>query len=109
MKTRPKPAYGWQGLVAGLWGQDTVQTGTFWGVLNISLCTDWIFSSVVLSRVPQLTCICMSLSLPGASRLGTRIVVLTGPLVEVKIFGVSQGVLTDPLEEVIVFGAFMKR
>ena len=35
--TRPKPAYGRQGL-AGLWGQDTDQAGTFWGVVNISLC-----------------------------------------------------------------------
>ena len=34
--TRPKPAYGRQGL-AGLWGQDTDQAGTFWGVVNISL------------------------------------------------------------------------
>ena len=37
MITRPKPAYGRQGL-AGLWGQDTDQAGTFWGVVNISLC-----------------------------------------------------------------------
>ena len=36
MITRPKPAYGRQGL-AGLWGQDTDQAGTFWGVVNISL------------------------------------------------------------------------
>ena len=34
--TRPKPAYGRQGL-AGLWGQYTDQAGTFWGVANISL------------------------------------------------------------------------
>ena len=34
--TRPKPAYGRQGL-AGLWGQDTGQAGTFWGVVNIAL------------------------------------------------------------------------
>ena len=34
---RPKPAYGRQGL-AGLWGQDTDQAGTLWGVVNISLC-----------------------------------------------------------------------
>ena len=34
--TRPKPAYSWQGL-AGLWGQDTYQAGTFLGVVNISL------------------------------------------------------------------------
>ena len=34
--TRPKPAYGRQGL-AGWWGHDTYQAGTFWGVLNISL------------------------------------------------------------------------
>ena len=34
--TRSKPAYGRQGL-AGLWGQDTDQAGTFWGVLNVSL------------------------------------------------------------------------
>ena len=34
--TRPKPAYGRQGL-AGLWGQDTDQGGTFWDVLNVSL------------------------------------------------------------------------
>ena len=34
--TRPKPAYGRQGLVGSL-GQDTDQTGTFWGVLNVSL------------------------------------------------------------------------
>ena len=34
--TRPKPAYGRQGL-PGLWGQDTDQAGTFWGVVNISL------------------------------------------------------------------------
>ena len=25
---------------AGLWGQDTVQVGTFWGVLNVLL--DWV-------------------------------------------------------------------
>ena len=31
--TRPKPAYGRQGL-AGSWGQDTDQAGTFLGVLN---------------------------------------------------------------------------
>ena len=31
--TRPKPAYGRQGLV-GSWGQDTDQAGTFLGVLN---------------------------------------------------------------------------
>ena len=31
--TRPKPAYGRQGL-AGSWGQDTDQMGTFLGVLN---------------------------------------------------------------------------
>ena len=34
--TRPKPAYGRQGL-AGLRGQDTDQAGTFWGIDNISL------------------------------------------------------------------------
>ena len=34
--TRPKPAYGRQGL-AGWWGQDTDQAGTFWDVLNVSL------------------------------------------------------------------------
>ena len=34
--TRPKLAYGRQGL-AGLWGQDTDQGGTFWDVLNVSL------------------------------------------------------------------------
>ena len=34
--TRPKPAYGRQGL-AVLWGQDTDQAGTFWGVVNFSL------------------------------------------------------------------------
>ena len=34
--TRPKPAYGRQGL-AGFWGQDTDQAGSFWGVLNVSL------------------------------------------------------------------------
>ena len=34
--TRPKLTYGRQGL-AGLWGQDTDQAGTFWGVVNISL------------------------------------------------------------------------
>ena len=34
--TRPKPAYGWQGL-AESWGQDTYQAGTFWGVFNVSL------------------------------------------------------------------------
>ena len=33
--TRPKPAYGRQSL-AVLWGQDTDQAGTFWGVVNIS-------------------------------------------------------------------------
>ena len=36
MNTRPKPAYGRQGL-AGFWGQDTDQAGSFWGVLNVSL------------------------------------------------------------------------
>ena len=36
--TRPKPAYGRQGL-AGSWGQDTDQAGTFWGVFNVSLHT----------------------------------------------------------------------
>ena len=35
INTRPKPAYGWQGL-AGSWGQDTDQAGTFWGVLRVS-------------------------------------------------------------------------
>ena len=35
--TRPKPAYGRQDL-AGSWGQNTDQAGTFWGVLNVSLC-----------------------------------------------------------------------
>ena len=34
--TRPKPAYGRQGL-AGSLGQDTNQAGMFWGVLNVSL------------------------------------------------------------------------
>ena len=34
--TRPKPAYGRQGL-AGSLGQDTDQGCTFWGVLNVSL------------------------------------------------------------------------
>ena len=34
--TRPKPAYGQQGL-AGSWGQNTNQAGTFWGVFNVSL------------------------------------------------------------------------
>ena len=34
--TRPKPAYGRQSL-AVLWGQDTDQAGTFWGVVNFSL------------------------------------------------------------------------
>ena len=33
--TRPKPAYGRQGL-AGSWGQDTNQARIFWGVLNVS-------------------------------------------------------------------------
>ena len=37
INTRPKPAYGRLGLV-GSWGQDTDQTGTPWGVLNVSLC-----------------------------------------------------------------------
>ena len=36
ISTRPKPAYGRQGL-AGFWGQDTDQAGSFWGVLNVSL------------------------------------------------------------------------
>ena len=36
--TRPKPAYGWQGLW-GSWGQDTDEVNTFWGVLNVSLRT----------------------------------------------------------------------
>ena len=36
INNRPKPAYGRQGL-AGSWGQDTDQAGTFWGVVNISL------------------------------------------------------------------------
>ena len=36
--TRPKPAYGRQGL-AGLWGQDTDEVSTFFGVLNVSLCS----------------------------------------------------------------------
>ena len=31
--TRPKPAYGRQGL-AGSWGQDTDQAGTFWDFLK---------------------------------------------------------------------------
>ena len=31
--TRPKPAYGRQGL-ARLWGQDTDQAGTFWGFVD---------------------------------------------------------------------------
>ena len=34
--TRPKPAYGRQGL-AGSWGQDIDEVSTFWGVLNVSL------------------------------------------------------------------------
>ena len=34
--TRPKPAYGRQGL-AGSWGQDTDEVSTFWGVVNVSL------------------------------------------------------------------------
>ena len=34
--TRPKPAYGRQGL-AGSWGQDTNQARIFWGILNVSL------------------------------------------------------------------------
>ena len=34
--TRPKPAYGRQGL-AGSWGQDTDEVSTFFGVLNVSL------------------------------------------------------------------------
>ena len=33
--TRPKPAYGRQGL-AGLWGQDTDEVSTLWGVFNIN-------------------------------------------------------------------------
>ena len=33
MVTRPKPAYSRQGL-AGSWGQDTDQGGTFLGILN---------------------------------------------------------------------------
>ena len=37
--TRPKPAYGQQGLVGSL-GQDTDQASTFWGVLNVSLSSD---------------------------------------------------------------------
>ena len=36
INTRPKPAYGRQDL-AGSWGQDTDQAGTFWVVLNDSL------------------------------------------------------------------------
>ena len=35
--TRPKPARQRMAKRAGSWGQDTVQTGTFWGVLNVSL------------------------------------------------------------------------
>ena len=35
--TRPKPAYGRQGL-AGSWGKNTDQAGTFWGALSVSLC-----------------------------------------------------------------------
>ena len=34
--TRPKPAYGRQGL-AGSWGQDTNQARILWGILNVSL------------------------------------------------------------------------
>ena len=34
--TRPKPAYGGQGLV-GSWGQYTNQARIFWGILNVSL------------------------------------------------------------------------
>ena len=34
--TRPKPAYGRQGLT-GLWDLDTDKAGSFWGVLNVSL------------------------------------------------------------------------
>ena len=34
--TRPKPAYGRQGL-AGSWGKDTDEVSTFFGVLNVSL------------------------------------------------------------------------
>ena len=34
--TRPKPAYGRQGL-AGSWGQDTDKVSTFLGVFNVSL------------------------------------------------------------------------
>ena len=34
--TRPKPAYGRQGL-AGLWRQDTDEMSTFLGVLNVAL------------------------------------------------------------------------
>ena len=37
INTRPKPAYGRQGL-AGSWGQNIDQAGTFWSVLNVSLC-----------------------------------------------------------------------
>ena len=55
------------------WGQDTVQAGTFWGVLNISFCASSWF-------------------------------VLTDPLEEVKIFGVSRRVPTDLHEETVIFG-----
>ena len=34
--TRPKPAYGRQGL-AGSWGQDTNQARIFWGTLNVPI------------------------------------------------------------------------
>ena len=33
--TRPKSACGWQGLAGRIVGQGSVQTGTFWGVLDI--------------------------------------------------------------------------
>ena len=36
INTRPKPAYGRQGL-AGSLGQNTDEVSTFWGVLNVSL------------------------------------------------------------------------
>ena len=62
-------------LRAGFWDQDTVETGIFWGVLNVSKTCLFYF----YHETP------------------------TDPLEEVMIVGVSQGAQTDPFEEVIIF------
>ena len=80
---------------AGLWGPDTVQTGTFWVVLNV-----FLFASCA-QLGGALTDLLEEVMIFGVS---WGVPLPTDHREEMMIFGVPRGASTDPLEEVMIFG-----